>query len=105
MSIQSQLDTIYAGLGIEVHHIGADGTVTSSRRPLYEVAADIRRNWKNVYFGAEPYLDAMSQLGTVEDNFHYDSGKDIVRYFLANASSWRGEDAKRVKAELKEMVK
>jgi hypothetical protein len=27
-----------------------------------------------------------------------------VLYFLANAGTWRGPDAKRIKAELKEMV-
>ena len=28
-------------------------------RPIYEIANDIGRNWKNVYFGARPYLEAM----------------------------------------------
>ena len=31
-------------------------------RPLYEIAADIRKYWKNIYFGAVPYRDAMSEL-------------------------------------------
>jgi hypothetical protein len=33
-----------------------------------------------------------------------DTGKSIVLYFLSNAGTWRGETAKRVKAELKKMV-
>lgn len=73
-------------------------------RPLYEIAYEIRETWKKIYFGAVPYLDAMAQLDTVNDNFYYDSGKDIVRYFLSNATGWRGEDAKRIKAELKAML-
>jgi hypothetical protein len=74
-------------------------------RALYEVAAEVRRDWKKPYFGAVPYLSAMSSLGHVNENYGMDSGKSVVRYFLANASTWRGETAKRVKAELKAMVK
>ena len=74
-------------------------------RPLYEVAKEIRKDWKNIYFGAKPYLDAMSCLESINDNYGWDSGKSIVLYFLANASSWRGEVARRVKKELNAMVK
>lgn len=73
-------------------------------RPLYEIASDIRKHWKNIYFGAVPYRDAMSELNTIDDKYYADSAKSIVLYFLANASSWRGEDAKRIKAELKKMA-
>lgn len=73
-------------------------------RPLYEIARDIRKDWKNVYFGAKPYLDAMATLGSINDNYGWDSADSIVRYFLANASTWRGETAKAIKKELKAMV-
>lgn len=74
-------------------------------RPIYEIALEISRDWKKPYFGAVPYLDAMRSLNSVTDNFHQDSAKSVVLYFLSNASTWRGETAKRVKAELKAMVK
>jgi hypothetical protein len=74
-------------------------------RPLYEVAEEIRKDWKNIYFGAKPYLDAMSCLESINDNYGWDSGKSIVLYFLANASSWRGETARRIKKELNAMTK
>lgn len=74
-------------------------------RPLYAIAAAIRADWKNVYFGAVPYLDAMADLTSVEDNYLYDTGDYIVRYFLSNASSWRGPVAREIKAELKAMLK
>ena len=73
-------------------------------RPLYEIASEIRKDWKKVYFGAVPYLDAMSSLDSIEDNYIMDSGKSIVLYFLSNASTWRGETAKRIKLELKKMA-
>jgi hypothetical protein len=47
----------------------------------------------------------MESLDSVNDNYICDSGVSIVLYFLCNASSWRGEVAKRVKAELKAMAK
>jgi hypothetical protein len=34
-------------------------------------------------------------------NYGNDSGESIVRYFLCNAASYRGEKAKAFKAELK----
>ena len=78
---------------------------TTKVRSLREIALEIRRDWKNVYFGAEPYLAAMSQMESINDNYMFDSGKTIVLYFLGNASSWRGETARRIKAELKKMAK
>ena len=78
---------------------------TKTNRPLYEIAAEIRRDWKKVYFGAVPYLDAMQTLNSINDNYIMDSGKSIVLYFLCNAGTWRGDTARRVKAELKAMSK
>ena len=75
-------------------------------RSLNEIAHEIRTDWgAKVNFGAKPYLDAMSTLNSINDNYIFDSGRSIVMYFLANASTWRGETAKRVKAELKGMLK
>ena len=74
-------------------------------RPLYVIAREIIQTWPRVWFGAKPYLDAMGQMDNIQDNYGYDPGTEIVNYFLANANTWRGEDARRIKAELKEMVK
>jgi len=76
-----------------------------SHRPLFEIAAEIRKDWQKVYFGAVPYLDAMRQLTYITDDYYFDSGKTIVLYFLGNAQTWKGETAKRIKAELKAMCK
>lgn len=73
-------------------------------RPLHEIAREITRTWKNVNYAARPYLDAMRSLNTVDDNYGYDDGRGIVLYFLSNARTWRGEDAKRIKAELKSIL-
>ncbi len=73
-------------------------------RPLYEIASEIRRNWKPVNYAAAPYLDAMGICDSIKDNYGVDRGSSIVAYFLSNASTWRGEVAKRIKAELKRML-
>jgi hypothetical protein len=80
-------------------------TIEQKTRPLWEIAREIKRDWKKVYFGAVPYLDALSGLESITDSFGYDSGASIVRYFLANASTWKGETAKRIKIELKNLLK
>lgn len=80
-------------------------TKQTQPRPLSEIASEIRADWPNVHFSARPYLGAMGSLESVRSSYGYDSGATIVSYFLANARSWRGETAKRIKAELREMVK
>jgi hypothetical protein len=75
-------------------------------RPLGVIASEIRSAWgPKVNFAAKPYLDAMQSLNKMSDNYYQDSAKSIVLYFLANARTWRGPDAKRIKAELKRMAK
>ena len=74
-------------------------------RPLYEIAEDIYNNWNNVNYAAAPYLEAMAESNSIDDNYYFDTAKSAVIYFLANATTFRGEDARRIKAELKEMVK
>lgn len=79
--------------------------MANTNRPLYEIAAEIRKDWKNVNYAAKPYLDAMASLNQITDNYGLDSAKSVVLYFLCNAGTWRGETAKRVKAELKAISK
>lgn len=74
-------------------------------RPIHEIADEIAREWLNVYFGAVPYLDAMQYLTAIDDKFGQDDAKEVIIYFLSNARNWRGPVAKRVKEELKEMIK
>jgi hypothetical protein len=74
-------------------------------RTLSVIASEVKRDWQNVNFAAKPYLDAMSSLNSINDSYGWDSAKSIVLYFLSNASSWKGEKAKAIKAELKAMCK
>jgi len=79
--------------------------MSKQQRSLSVIAREIRRDWKKVYFGAVPYLDAMSCLDSINDNYYMDSAKTIVLYFLSNASTWRGEKAREIKKELNAMCK
>lgn len=74
-------------------------------RPLDEIAREIEADWDGkMYFGAVPYVEAMRDLNSIDDMYGCDRARDIVNYFLANARTWRGETARRVKAELKAML-
>lgn len=83
----------------------SEATLSEATRPLYEIARDIKRDWKKVNYAAKPYLDAMSQLDKITDMYMFDSAVSVVLYFLSNASTWRGPMAKQIKAELKAMAK
>ena len=77
----------------------------SGPRPLSVIAREIYKDWKNVNFAARPYLAAMGSLDTMKDMYGADNAQSVVAYFLSNASTWKGETAKRVKAELNKMLK
>ena len=49
-------------------------------RPIYEIAREIRKDWKNVSPYAAPYLSAMFCLDSIEDNYILDSGNLLFRY-------------------------
>lgn len=77
-----------------------------SKRTFQQIAKDIKSTWLNVYFGAVPYLEAMLELDTTDPGTMYynDSAENIALYFLANASTFRGNDAKKLKEELKKLI-
>ena len=70
-------------------------------RSIRSIALDIRKEWAKVNYAAKPYLDAMMELNCINDKYYNDSAKSVVLYFLSNASSFSGERAKALKAELK----
>lgn len=78
---------------------------TNSPRAICDIAQEIRDTWSRVYFGAVPYLAAMATLNKITDHYGMDDGRSIVLYFLSNATTWRGEDARRIKAELKALMR
>jgi hypothetical protein len=47
----------------------------------------------------------MEYLDNINSNYIYDDAKNVIMYFLANASTFRGNDAKVLKAELKNLLK
>lgn len=85
------------------------GITDEEPRSLRAIAGEIFRDWtamsnKGENHPAYPYAQAMRGLDKVTDSYGADSGDYVVRYFLENARSWRGETARRVKAELRGMV-
>lgn len=86
--------------------VTAESVKKSSISELARIAHKDKPNWNGgIYFGAVPYLEAMQCLESINDPYGADSGKSIVAYFLGNASNWRGETAKIVKAELNKRLK
>lgn len=86
-------------------------------RPLNEIATEIAADWPaalnpgtydpalgfNVgQHWANPYLVAMLRIHSTDLGARYfeDDAASVVSYFLSNATGWRGETARRVKAEL-----
>ena len=52
----------------------------------------------------------MDALGTINSSdkharYLYETAEDLVPYLLSNMTTFRGADARRLKAELKDMIK
>jgi hypothetical protein len=77
----------------------------NERVTVSEIAHAIAKDWTNVSPYAADYLNAMKEIRSVEDNYYADSAKSVIMYFLANAGSYRGDNARSYKALLKELVK
>lgn len=73
-------------------------------RPIHEIATEIRQVWPKVHPWAKPYLDAMSEISDINDNYYEDTARSVVIYFLSNAQYWRGADARRIKNELNQLL-
>lgn len=66
----------------------------------------IFNDWgEKVNYAAAPYLDGMSYLESFNHSFGCDSAQSVTAYFLANARSWKGDTARRVKLELNDILK
>ena len=76
-------------------------------RPLSEIAREIHSecSTKDWYFYAEAYVVPMMSLESISDRYYEDTAESVVMYALANLTSWRGETARRIKAELNGMLK
>ena len=75
-------------------------------RTFREIALEIKQKWTEISPYAYPYLDAMLDIDSTDKNapYYYDSAESVVLYFLENAQGFCGEDARRIKAELKSML-
>jgi hypothetical protein len=47
----------------------------------------------------------MRTMTTMDAPYLCDSASSVVMYFLSNATTWRGPDARRIKAELNGMLR
>lgn len=87
---------------------------TTTTRPLYAIAREIRQHagaeytkkgvWPTWYQYASHYVEALECLTSIDEDYYADSAKSVVLYTLSNLQNWRGEDARRIKAELKSLA-
>jgi hypothetical protein len=68
-----------------------------------DVVRTIRADWRNPYFGAVPYLEALEGLASWDARFGVESARSLAPYLLNNLKTWRGDVARSVKAQLKEV--
>jgi hypothetical protein len=78
------------------------GTATLTPGDLVRI---INADWANPYFGAVPYLDALEGLTTWDCSVEFESARALAPYLLNNLRTYKGETARFVKAQLKEVSK
>ncbi len=93
---------------VPVRHAPVIAADTLRTYTLARLARHIAADWPTVNYAAVPYLNALRELDTVDLRGAYygaDDASMVVAYFLSNARSWKGENARLVKAELKRRLK
>lgn len=60
----------------------------------------IAKHWSKPDVAAKPYIEAL-QGASPDGMYGVERSRDHAAYFLSNASSWRGDEARQVKAELR----
>lgn len=81
--------------------------MAQNKRNLSEIAQEIKQHFKSLgkepYFGMVPYLNAMLTIHSSDPDarYLYEDARTQVMYFLSNATTWKGETARRIKQELK----
>lgn len=81
-------------------------TADKQKRPLYEIADEIKADAEHraFWWKAKPYVEAMQSLDKITDMYMFEPADMVVRYALGNLIGWRGDTAKRIKDELREML-
>jgi hypothetical protein len=80
-------------------------------KPLNQLAAEILVDWKespsSAFYRIQsmPYVEAMLTMRTCEDRYGLEWGDMVVARALNALHQWRGETARKVKAELNEHLK
>lgn len=80
---------------------------TIAREVFTSWAPHLRKNpmaWPNYIKFSFPYLKEMLKMKHVTDPVGLEDGVMVVLYFLNNAHHWRGDDARRLKAELNQLI-
>lgn len=73
-------------------------------RKINEIAKEILEKWPNIFAQAYVYLEGMFYVESLSDEYGADDGRYLVNGFLSNASHWRGDDARRIKKELNDLL-
>jgi hypothetical protein len=82
-------------------------------RPVNKIAAeidnalrDLQRNTRQSWISPlRPYVNAMLEMNSFDDWYGIDRGVDVGLRFLSNAAPWRGEQARRIKSEIQQLIK
>lgn len=84
-----------------------DLTTGVHMRTLREIALEITSDWRVIRNGgARDALECIKKMGKITEPFGADpNGYSVVGTFLISSIGWRGEVARRVKKELRQMFK
>ncbi len=77
-----------------------------SKMSLWHISDVISSDWgDNISREAFLYVEALSNLNSLDDSLGSDTAEYVVVYFLLNAKKWKGETAREVKKALNRMLK
>ena len=90
--------------GTRLRKCGPFGRRDNPGRRLSEIARVVRRDWADPIPMASEALEAMANIGTIDERYADTDARSIVAAFLSSSGKWTGPVAREVKAELRDAM-
>jgi len=74
--------------------------VVIKMRPIWEIAAEIRRTWKTPNKRCSEVLDALEHLDGIDSQYQMVQAKDLILKFITSSKSFRTPRSFAIKREL-----
>jgi hypothetical protein len=72
---------------------------------LNQLLEQAKNDWEEAPASITECIESLQMSGSASNNYLKAESEEYLKFFLTNCSAWRGEIARRVKAELRKRLR